>query len=491
VTTHAPEKKSPNYIDHWQLVLRRFVAKHLSLYTVLFIFFLTATGIWLAPRISEYLAVQRAGGLLDQAWSDKRFLPCDNPSLSPSQHKNALLAQQTSNLEQSNNRQLLLIHARAACLTGDTQAALDSYLSFLEQQPTNALIWAELGIALEKNGDIPGAIQAWQTAGISANEMWTNGSNLLAADELTPAEASLNRAIALDPQFSNAWETLGDVYTASNLSEKAENAYLTAAELGSVRSITELINIYENAHNLTLLEKTLLYALDTHPNHIDRLGWWRLLGETQRNQQNPSTANVTYQDAIREFPNDATLLIGLAYTNYEAKRDLDGALAILQDVVQMNPEHGLAYYATADLLNKAGQFEDANLWFAQAVEKNPNVAWWQFRWSENYAHQGNTQLAFEVASNLVENFPQFDLGYLKLANYQSSQGETDQAMETLALALERLQKPSVRFLIGAGQLFSTLGDSASAIMLYRQVLALEPDNQIAQQRLSALTESLR
>ncbi len=222
--------------------------------------------------------------------------------------------------------------------------ALEILLKSLEIVPAGAQQHYSLGLVLEKLGEIPQAMRAYQEAialDSSLSEAYNNlGNLLLSVGELEQAEAVYRACIAANPEQYGSYLNWGNL-----LMEKG--------------AINEAISAYET-------------ALKFSPNNPDIL---YNLGVARESNNNPSQAYLCfgnafyfrgeYEKAIKEYENfletetgDVEFYLGLAYCYICLNRE-EEAIKVYREAIRIYPTSAIIYNRLGFVLQELGQVREA------------------------------------------------------------------------------------------------------------------------------------
>jgi Flp pilus assembly protein TadD len=129
---------------------------------------------------------------------------------------------------------------------GETQKAVNLYRDAVAEDPSNAHMEYNLGMALDRLGDLGGERAALEKA-ISLDEGFAAAHNqlgflILQAGHSPEAEAEFKAAIALDPHFAEAQSNLGTLYGQQGRDSEAEKMFRQSIKNDPTR-VQPLINL--------------------------------------------------------------------------------------------------------------------------------------------------------------------------------------------------------------------------------------------------------
>ena len=169
--------------------------------------------------------------------------------------------------------------AQALLAAGEFAAAKQSYLELLEQDD-RAEIWHGLGTALENLKDIPGAAGAYQRAIAIEPQLLEAYNSLgnLVAQHGDPAQAVViyQQAIAIDPDFFGAHLNLGNVLLVQGQAEAAIAAYEAGLAIDpenedGLHNLALARTLATDAAQIHLFAGTNLYQRQRHAEAIPHL----------------------------------------------------------------------------------------------------------------------------------------------------------------------------------------------------------------------------
>lgn len=113
------------------------------------------------------------------------------------------------------------------------------------------------------------------------------------------------------------------------------------------------------------------------------------------------------------------------------ERDFDGAIRLLETVVEAESSNDAAcYYLSLSYLGK-GDAKKAEEYLSRAVEADPKNFWYRYRLANLYSLTSREELTISLYEKLVEDYPRKSELYFDMVELYSSQGEYQKALETL------------------------------------------------------------
>ena len=385
--------------------------------------------------------------------------------------------------------QALLILGRAYCLSGNFEAAVKAYEGYTALRPKNPLGHLELGFAYEEAGLEEAAVEKWEMAGGTGQEFLDAGDEALAGDDFYQAFIWYERVITLNPGWSEPWQKTGLIYQELGDWDKAVQAFQVAWELNHEMNATSLATALSQQGDFQAEEKVLNQSLATFPNSLERLIWWKSLGENLSKQEKHTEAANVYGEAILEYPNDPTLHISLGWVYYQMGEEIEIVLEEFKLAILLDEQAGDSYFAAAQLFVKEKLYAEADLWFQTAIQNEPgNRGWYIAR--GNAAREGaNLTLAIQVYGELLQFDPNYDPTYYEIAWAYHLLGQSDKAIESMEKAIMLSATPKAWYYVRLGLIYEKNNVYDEASKAYYQALKLDPVNTVAKQGIERLSSN--
>ena len=323
----------------------------------------------------------------------------------------------------------------------------------------------------------------------------------LVSEQHSAAIEQLNLALALRPEFPEAYVTRGITHRRQDNENNAiadfkhaVDHYTRDIELANIELAndeTRKATLYNTRGNAYRYQKELdkavadyIRAIDLYPQYISP---HINLGNVYHAQGKYEQAITTFQQAIALDPQSASPYNGLGLA-YHAQEKYEQAIAAFQQAIALAPQSaspynglGLAYQALGFAYGGQGKYEQAITALQQAIALDPQSASFYYALGLIYGAQEESGVqagyeqaiaAFQQAIALDPNDanPHNDLGIVYHA-----QGKYDQAITAFqqAIALDpQFAYPHYNL----GIVYEAQGEYAQAIPAYKRAIALNPND---------------
>ncbi|RMG27964.1 MAG: hypothetical protein D6732_19620, partial [Methanobacteriota archaeon] len=147
---------------------------------------------------------------------------------------------------------------------------------------------------------------------------------------------------------------------------------------------------------------------------------------------------------------------------------------------------GWGYFATGQMLVKEGLPEQADTWFATAIQQNPdNKEWWLVR-ANTARGIGRVDESLHIYQDAAKRFPDWAELYYEMAWGWKIKGEAQKAIGAIEQSISLSQGIVGRYHYRAGQIFEWHGDLEDALNAYLMAVTLLPHNRAATNALQRL-----
>jgi len=317
------------------------------------------------------------------------------------------------------------------------------------------------GHALEQDPEYPLAIAGlgeayWQHYEFDKDKRWAS-----------QAQASCEKATAMDANQAEGHTCLGMVYQGTGKYEDAVSQYRRAVELDptSDDAIRGLASAYAKLGRTDEAEKTFQMAIDVRPQYWQG---YNSLGALYVSQ-------ARYEDAARMF----SQVIYLAPDSFRGYSNLGAtyirlgrypeAIKSLQSSIKIRPTEGaLSNLGTAFYALR--QFDSAANTYSEATKLNDQVYVIWGNLGDSYYYSGNRtgaaaayEKAVSLAKNRLEVNPRDASVLSDISGYYAMLGRRQEAFSHLDKALQLSEKKDADVLFQAGMVYNQFGETSKAL----------------------------
>ena len=224
--------------------------------------------------------------------------------------------------------------------------------------------------------------------------------------EGVPAQADLEKAIALGQKLANTYNRLGIAYEQQNIDGMALGQYLEA-----INATPEYGLAYNNAANAYLhlgLEDKALGNYGLAISHDPFLTTaYTNRGLFYKNRQNYEAALQDFNKALEIFPDDYRALMsrGNLYADY---RDFTTALTDLDRAIELQPDISDGYVSRSYAYRMMGRLQEGIDDLKQAIKLNPKDANAYYNLASVYGYAGLYVEALDTYDRAIEVSDRYD-----------------------------------------------------------------------------------
>lgn len=222
--------------------------------------------------------------------------------------------------------------------------------------------------------------------------------------------------------------------------------------------------------------EVLQSALEEYPNSTHRLDWLRRLGHFLYIKEEWNKAIGVYEQVLELDPRNPVTYVSLGLLYYDWRGDLDKAYDLIQYAIDLAPEKGGAYHAMGIILSKEEYYEQSDIWFVKALNREPENHWWYYDRAKVARESGDLELAIQVYEEVVKLFPTFHNAYSELAWSYYLSGRYTDALLAIQRAITLTENLNTNYWIRAGMIYEKLGQYSNAFAAYKKAIQLTPDD---------------
>ena len=295
---------------------------------------------------------------------------------------------------------------------GNTEVAVYPVLSWKEfvevqeqvaPQPQSALDFARFALALQRSGDLDGAI---------ANYM---------------------RSVELDPRFHEAWYNMGNAYRAKGEHDRAIECYEKALAIkpdshGSWNNMGVAYSARgEHDRAIECYEKALAIKPDSHES-------WNNMGNAYRHKGDHNRAIECYEKALAIKPENHESWNNMGNA-YSAKGEHDRAIECYEKALTIKPDNDEAWYNMGNACSDKGEHDRAIECYEKALAIKPDKDESWNNMGNAYSAKGEHDRAIECYEKALAIKPERLESWNNMGNAYKHKGEHDRAIECYEKAL--------------------------------------------------------
>jgi tetratricopeptide (TPR) repeat protein len=260
---------------------------------------------------------------------------------------------------------------------GKTQDAVTAYKKAAELSPKWFEAQQNLGLALAKSGDFPGAAAALKvavtlkptTGGEKAlSQAWLSLAQVTEGKQPQESLAAYQKAAELDPGDTDALLGIARMNERSGNPAAAEQQYVKLAQAGNAESVKRLITLYIAQKRYSDAETWLRKYIAANPaNTTAQAQLGKLLAAEGKTQEAIALLQPAYQAAP-----DRELAGELAALYLDAKQ-YDSAAQVLQPLVAQAPNDPQLHLDYGSALLHQHKYQEAQAELIKALQLNKNL----------------------------------------------------------------------------------------------------------------------
>jgi serine/threonine-protein kinase len=322
------------------------------------------------------------------------------------------------------------------CLRTGPPLASDAvryYQAAMALRPRSPGLLLNLGSALERSGDLPGAAAAFERAIALKNDYADAYINLgrvrKSQGDLPGAIAKLQRAVALQPKHAIAHDTLGALLAKKGDLPQAIRAFRKAITLKPdlASAHLNLGLVLQAGQDLAGARASFEKAIAADPGYAEA---HLHLGAALRTQHDLAGAVTAYRKGLAHMPNYAEghYNLGLALG---LQGDLPGARAAYEQAVALKPSFAKAHNNLGMTLRECGDLEDARDAFEKALVHQPKLTEAAYNLGIVLFIQGDLDGSVSAYRKVLTFQPKHATAHCNLGHTLRTQGKFREALAEL------------------------------------------------------------
>ncbi len=304
-----------------------------------------------------------------------------------------------------------LTRAEADWREGRIEAALDSYLAVLDAVPNDVQTHYRVTLGMIMEGNVEEAVQAAE------------------------------QTVTADPYSSDAWAIRALALNENGRSGEAIASALRALDLNpdNARAMAYMAEAYLDSEQYDLARSTADRALSLDDTSFEAL---RVRGRVaQEVEFDTALAKDYYQQAYALAPNLPTMAVDLARITYFGDQNATEAIALLSEIVEVNPQNALALYWLGYMYyNGEGNFAQAAEFLSRCTDANPNGVLCLGLLGRVRMALGDNLAASEILQQAIDLNTPWPRHYLWLGRALIAQGNCGSAIPILQTGYDLAQQ---------------------------------------------------
>ncbi|MBU0547381.1 MAG: tetratricopeptide repeat protein, partial [Candidatus Omnitrophica bacterium] len=306
---------------------------------------------------------------------------------------------------------------------------------------------------------------------LEAWEILNKGDSLYYLGRHEGGIACYDKAIAINPAYSDAYYNRGNAYYDKGNLEQAISDYSKAIEINPVypKAYYNRGVFYYSKGNLVLAISDYNKVIAINPAYPNA---YYNRGNAYRKKGDLEQAISDYSKAIAINPKDTE-----AYNNrgsvYYDKGDLEQAISDYSKAIEINPKDVEAYNCRGIVYRKKGELAQAISDYSKAIEINPIYSDAYYNRGNVYRKKGDLEKAISDYNKAIEINPAYSKAYNNRGSVYHDKGDFEQAISDYNKAIEINPKDAEAY-NSRGIAYHGRGKLAQAISDYSKAIAINP-----------------
>ncbi|MDR2662085.1 MAG: tetratricopeptide repeat protein [Treponema sp.] len=309
-------------------------------------------------------------------------------------------------------------------------------------------------------------------------EEWFARGRAAQEENYAAAMEAFDAAIALNPQYAEAYNGKGTIYLAAGDPEQAIAEFSRAIAINGAyaEAYKNRADAYKRteSYDKALEDYTRLTVLD--PRDAEA---WFFRGTIHALWNDPDKALADYTEAIRLNPDYAEAYYNRGYI-YGEQGDLDRIIADWAEVLRIRPEDSrireglaVAYYNRGFAYAGKGDMDAAIADWTEAIRLNPEYAEFYYNRGVAYGDKGDLDAAIADYTAAIRLNPDY-AAYYNRGNAYRAKGDLDTAIADYTAAIRLNPNLAIAY-SNRGVTYADKGDLDRAIADYTAALKLNPE----------------
>jgi len=293
---------------------------------------------------------------------------------------------------------------------GKMEEAIEAYNEALSIKPDHANAYNNMGIALKKQGKLEEAIEVYNKALAikpdHANAYYNMGIALQKQGKIEEAIEAYNEALSIKPDYADAYYNMGIALQKQGKIEEAIEAYNEALSIKP-----DYADAYYNMGIALQKQGKIEEAIEAYNEALsikpDYAEVYNIRGNALKKENKLEEAIEAYNKALSIKPDyaDAYYNMGIAL---QKQGKIEEAIEVYNKTLVIKPDYADAYYNMGIALQKQGKIEEAIEAYNEALSIKPDYAEAYYNMGIALQKQGKLKETIEAYSKALAIKPSYE-----------------------------------------------------------------------------------
>lgn len=267
------------------------------------------------------------------------------------------------------------------------------------------------------------------------------------------------------------WQRIGDYNSAGMVAQQAEaagdletayQAHRTAYAIDPLRAAGGLASFLARHQSKDEAIRVLVDARSLTDHDSFQVGWLTQLGTLYAQTERWTEAELAYRELALLPGRAAAGAVAQAWLLYRRGDGLDAALARMGEAVRAAPGEAMPYYETGRLLAEAKRYTDADVWYREALQREPDELRYALAFARNARMAGELNQAARRVESALTMHPDEAALWVELAEIYRQADDLTAAVGALNQAVTVSERPNAGYYRTLATLYDALGDGDAA-----------------------------
>ena len=280
------------------------------------------------------------------------------------------------------------------------------------------------------------------------------------------------RAVSIRPDYADAYQALGHLYSREGDVQRAAAAYERAVALDSTfkGSLNNLGNVYAVMGDVKKARSAYERAIALDPRYLDA---YLNLGNLQADLAEWAAAKANYERVLSLDPNSVDALRSLGVLEAQ-QNQFDDADKYFSRMIQVNPNDPEGYVFLGKTYLSRNRLDDAEKNLKLAIARNPKLAEPYLLLADAYRSHSEPAKAIEQLDSLIKASPDQPDAYVMKAQFLNTLGKPQDAVSAMEQAA-RIAPANAEIHGTLGAMYAKVGRLNEAEKKLQEAVRLDPN----------------